>query len=73
MSNTIESVLHETRVFPPSEAFQAQATISGMAAYKALCAKAEADYEGFWAELARAGLFLPRRWRWRWWLSRSRP
>src|SRR5512143_3687344 len=53
MSTTIESVLHETRVFPPSDVFKAQAAISGMDAYKAMCAKAEADYEGFWAELAR--------------------
>jgi acetyl-CoA synthetase len=53
MSNSIESVLHETRVFPPSEAFKAQAAISGMEAYTAMCAKAEADYEGFWSELAR--------------------
>ncbi|NTV94038.1 MAG: acetate--CoA ligase [Thiobacillus sp.] len=53
MSTTIESVLHESRVFAPSDAFVAQANISGMEAYKAMCAKAEADYEGFWAELAR--------------------
>ncbi|NWG87465.1 MAG: AMP-binding protein, partial [Hydrogenophilaceae bacterium] len=52
MSN-IESVLHENRVFPPSAAFTAQANIAGMAAYQALVAKAAADYEGFWAELAR--------------------
>ncbi len=51
--STIESVMHETRIFPPSEAFKAQAAVSGMDAYKALCAKAEADYEGFWADLAR--------------------
>jgi acetyl-CoA synthetase len=29
------------------------ATVSGMEAYKALCAEAEKDYEGFWAKLAR--------------------
>ena len=52
MSN-IESILHETRVFPPSPEFVAQANVSGMEAYRALCAKAEADFEGFWAELAR--------------------
>ena len=51
---SIESVLHETHVFEPSEAFKQQANVSGMAAYKALCAEAEADYEGFWAKLARA-------------------
>ncbi len=52
--STIESVLQENRVFPPSPEFVAQANVSGMEAYRALCAKAEADYEGFWAELARA-------------------
>ena len=43
----------ESRIFAPSAAFTAQATISGMDAYKALCAEAERDYEGFWARLAR--------------------
>ena len=51
--STIESILHETRVFPPSPEFVAQANVSGMEAYRALCDKAEADYEGFWGELAR--------------------
>jgi acetyl-CoA synthetase len=55
-SSTIESVLHETRVFPPSEAFVKQANISGMKAYEAMCAEAERDFEGFWAKLARAEL-----------------
>ncbi|MGQ0443076.1 MAG: acetate--CoA ligase [Methylophilaceae bacterium] len=49
----IESVLHENRVFEPSQAFKQNATISGMEAYNTLCAEAEADYEGFWAKLAR--------------------
>jgi acetyl-CoA synthetase len=52
-SKTIESVLQETRVFPPSEAFVKQANISGMAAYRALCAEAEKDFAGFWGRLAR--------------------
>jgi acetyl-CoA synthetase len=52
----IESVLHETRVFPPSPAFQTQANVSGMAARQALVASAEADYEGFWADMARANI-----------------
>jgi len=55
MSN-IESVAHETRIFSPSETFVNQATISGMAAYRALCAEAEVDYEGYWARLAREHL-----------------
>ena len=51
--STIESVLHETRAFPPSEAFVKQANISGMAAYEAMCKEAEHDLEGFWAKHAR--------------------
>ncbi|MEE9331983.1 MAG: acetate--CoA ligase [Methylophilaceae bacterium] len=50
---SIESVLHENRIFEPSAAFKQKATISGMDAYHALCAEAEKDYEGFWAKLAR--------------------
>src|SRR5512143_3453913 len=50
---SIESILTETRVFPPSDAFAKQANVSGMDAYKALCRQAETDYEGFWAGLAR--------------------
>jgi acetyl-CoA synthetase len=49
----IESILTETRVFPPDEAFVKQANVSGMAAYQALCQQAETDYEGFWANQAR--------------------
>ena len=52
-SNAIQSVLVENRVFPPSEAVQKAARISGMEGYQALCAEAEQDYEGFWARLAR--------------------
>jgi acetyl-CoA synthetase len=39
--------------FEPSAEFVKQATISGMDAYKALCAEAEKDYTGYWARLAR--------------------
>ncbi len=49
----IESVLHEARVFEPSESFKTAANVSGMAAYNALCKEATDDYEGFWANLAR--------------------
>ncbi len=56
MSSEIESVLHEDRVFPPPEAFVRQANISGMDAYRAMCAEAERDFEGFWARLAREEL-----------------
>jgi len=56
MSSTIESVLQESRAFPPPEAFVKQANISGMAAYEAMCKEAERDFEGFWAKLARDNL-----------------
>jgi acetyl-CoA synthetase len=52
----IESILQEHRVFPPSAEFVKQANVSGMDAYKALCAEAERDYAGFWAKLARENL-----------------
>jgi acetyl-CoA synthetase len=54
--SAIESVLQERRVFPPSAEVTAQANVSGMAAYKALVAEAERDYEGFWGRLARETL-----------------
>jgi len=41
------------KVYQPSEASMKGAYISGMAAYQALCDKAAADYEGYWASLAR--------------------
>ncbi len=56
MSNAIESVSNETRVFLPSAAVVKKAAISGMAAYEALCAEAERDYTGYWARLAREHL-----------------
>ena len=37
----------------PSAQFVEQATISGMAAYDALCAEAARDYPAYWARLAR--------------------
>ena len=56
MPASIESVMHETRVFPPSAAFVQQANVSGMAAYQALCLAADQDYEGYWAGLARENI-----------------
>ena len=53
MASTFDSVLQEDRLFPPSADFVAQANISGMAAYQALVDEANADFEGFWARLAR--------------------
>lgn len=53
---SIQSVLQETRIFPPPAEVVARATVSGMAAYEALCKEAEEDYEGYWARLAREHL-----------------
>jgi acetyl-CoA synthetase len=55
MSN-IQSVLHETRVFTPSDEFVKQANVSGMSAYQALVDASQKDYEGYWAKLARETL-----------------
>jgi acetyl-CoA synthetase len=54
--STIESVLNETRVFPPPPECVAQANVSGMEAYRELYAKSEKDYEGFWGKIARDNL-----------------
>lgn len=46
----------QNEFFPPvlpSAQFVEQATISGMAAYDALCAEAARDYPAYWARLAR--------------------
>ena len=54
--SAIESIMNETRVFAPSDAFVKQANISGRLAYDALCAEAQRDYAGFWARQAREKL-----------------
>ena len=54
--STIDSILTESRVFPPSDEFRRKAHVSGREAYDALCAEAAADYEGFWGRLARENL-----------------
>ena len=56
MSSSIESVLVESRVFPPDDAFSKQANVAGMEAYKALYKEAEDDFEGFWKRRANEHL-----------------
>jgi len=56
MSNEIESVLHETRVFPPPQDFVQQANVSGQAAYQALLDESDRDPHGFWGRHARENL-----------------
>ena len=47
------SLNEAVKFFEPSADFVKQATISGMGAYKALCAEAERDYSGYWGRLGR--------------------
>ena len=54
--STLKSILHETRVFPPDEAFVKQANLSGIEAYRNLCAEAERDASAFWGRLARENI-----------------
>ncbi len=56
MSEGIESILTETRVFPPFPSLVPDAAISGMDAYNALCQEAERSPNEFWARLARENL-----------------
>ncbi len=53
MSAAETHVPYELKLYPPPPALVKGAHVSGMAAYEKLCAEAEADYEGYWARLAR--------------------
>jgi acetyl-CoA synthetase len=55
MKKNIESILTETRLFPPPDSFAAAARLKP-ADLDALYAQAESDYEGFWAERAQEEL-----------------
>src|SRR5262245_11179578 len=52
-STSIESVLTETRTFPPSPELAQLAHVKSFAEYEALYERAVNDPEGFWAEVAR--------------------
>lgn len=45
--------MSETHLYPPPRSAIEGAHVSGIEAYNKLCAEAEADYEGYWARLAR--------------------
>jgi acetyl-CoA synthetase len=49
----IESTLTETRNFPPSEEFRRNALINSPEEYERLRARASADPDAFWADIAR--------------------
>ncbi|HKP65470.1 MAG TPA: acetate--CoA ligase [Casimicrobiaceae bacterium] len=50
--SSIQSVMHENRLFEPRADWVAQANVK-KADYDAMCARAARDFEGFWADLAR--------------------
>jgi acetyl-CoA synthetase len=52
----IDTVMHETRLFPPTKEFAQKARIGSMAAYEKLYAEAQGDPVEFWAKLAREEL-----------------
>ena len=54
MSNSIESTMTETRVFPPPAEFSKQANVSMAAGYQSLLDEADRDPDRFWAGQARA-------------------
>jgi acetyl-CoA synthetase len=47
------SEVSKLNIYQPPQDLMRDAAVSGMEAYKALCAEAERDYEGYWARLAR--------------------
>ncbi len=53
-NTNIESVLSESRVFPPPAEFAETAHIKSFAEYEEIYAKAATDTEGFWANVAES-------------------
>jgi acetyl-CoA synthetase len=51
--SSIDSVLKESRVFDPPEAFTKQAHINSSADYERICGEAEAEPEKFWGSIAK--------------------
>jgi len=62
MSSPIESVLKESRLFPPPADFAAKAHIKSMAEYERLWQRGKDDPEGFWAEQAARKLHWFKKW-----------
>lgn len=58
----IESILQENRLFPPSAEFAQNATIKSLEEYQQLYAKAKADPQAFWSQLAEKELHWFEKW-----------
>lgn len=61
-SPTIESILHENRLFPPADEFAQNASIQSLEEYRALTEQATADPAKFWADLASQELHWFKPW-----------
>ncbi|MCY7391129.1 MAG: AMP-binding protein, partial [Leptolyngbyaceae cyanobacterium CAN_BIN12] len=59
---TIESILHEDRIFEPAAEFSSSAHIASLQQYQQLYDKAKADPQAFWAELAATELHWFQTW-----------
>jgi acetyl-CoA synthetase len=55
-SSGIDTVMHESRLFPPPDDFAARSRIGSLAAYEALYDEAKRDPVAFWDKLAREEL-----------------
>lgn len=60
--STIESILQEKRLFPPTPEFSQNAQIKSLEEYQQLYEKAKADPQKFWAELAETELHWFKKW-----------
>ncbi|MCY7383074.1 MAG: acetate--CoA ligase, partial [Microcoleus sp. CAN_BIN18] len=60
--DTIESILHEKRLFPPTAEFSEKAHVKSLEEYRALYDKAASDPQAFWAELATQELHWFQNW-----------
>jgi acetyl-CoA synthetase len=59
---TIESILHENRLFHPTSEFSQKAHIKSLEDYHRLYEKAKADPQAFWADLAESELHWFQKW-----------
>ncbi|MBD1809575.1 acetate--CoA ligase [Microcoleus sp. FACHB-SPT15] len=59
---TIESILQEKRIFPPTAEFSQKAQIKSLEEYQQLYEKAKADPQKFWADLAETELDWFQKW-----------
>ena len=55
-TGAIDTVMHETRLFPPPAEFSAESRIPSLEAYEALWNEAAADPTAFWEKLAKEEL-----------------